>query len=322
MRDQLISPRHDNNQPPNDVPHLNRIKEELNDEQIDDDDVREAGSDDDAASQGWYRPERLVEPPPLDDDLRRENQQVLDDLRDNVATDYQSPEQILQMAINLNANQQRDPRFNALKQNEALSKRERRKIVWGYEQEQLIVAFAIKAIKDGKDLSKLQVYKTMLNNNMLSYVRDPARIRSHLLRMCHEDNVRQLEDYCGFNIATDDQQRQAVRNVANSIRVGCLDWADIDRWNLRAFVRQSAHLPKRRPCFDGPLQICQQSKRSRGTIHSAADFAAAESTTTVTKTTTMTTTRRLVKSRQQTRDWNAESAGSSGIVTIDLCDGN
>lgn len=305
------------------------IKEELIENLEDQDDRGDDGGDESDQDASWYRPDRLIEPPEFDDQARQANEEILDDLRNAVGTLYQPPLQVFDMAINFDARRQRDPRCNALRSD--APKREKRRFVWAKEQDQLVVAFAIKALNDGKDLFKVSTYETMMNNPLLNYIRDPAVIRTHLQKMCHEDNTRDLEDLCGFNSANNDRERDSIRNVAKTIRAGCLDAFLVDKWNLRPFVRTSAHAPRRRRCFSNtprPLtgnaivvahgnEGPEAPKRSRRDAEPLSTFV---SQTTTTMTTTTMRKMTMDKSNNPRRVSATRTTKSHGQITIDLSD--
>lgn len=163
--------------------------------------------------------------------------------RDALCTPDGSMTKMLKMSIDLEAVRQRDYRYDALRNFDY--KRIKKRYDWSYSQEQLIVAFAIKALRDGLDLTKIEAYKPLLFLPNFQHVTDPRVFRYRLYKMCHENHREVLGDYCGLNLARDDQQKRAVLNTVQTIRAGCLALPLVRKWKLESFTRASAHVPKR-----------------------------------------------------------------------------
>lgn len=228
-------------------------------EDEDDDVIIDDGTGDNC--EGWYREERIIEPPEFDDAMRQSHQEILNDIRNNIVAPYEPPIQVLDIALNLEQARQRDPRRSALR-NTAREQRVRTRYIWTPAQDQLIVALAMGFLYKGRDMSTIRPYCEMLATSpMLRHVTDPRRIRSRLQALCHENNLAQLEEYCGYTRAETDEQREMVRNAARNVRASCLDMRLVREWKLYDFVRPKA-IVKRRGCV-----IRAVGSRDRSDLH-------------------------------------------------------
>lgn len=185
-------------------------------------------------------PERAIQPPDFDNEMRESNQQILDDIQRQVGAQYQAPAQMLQIAVNFETARQLDPRLNALRNvDKHKAKKPKTSFAWSKEQDQQIVAMTMFHLSQGTDMSTIKPYRDMIDRSPhLRYIQDPSVIRRRLRTLSDPNNSATLEDYCGYSVATDDQQRDMAIAVAKTIRASCLDLRLVKRFKLEEFTRR------------------------------------------------------------------------------------
>lgn len=192
--------------------------------------------DGDNRNENWYRPERIIQPPEFDEEMRASDQQILDDIQEQVGVPYEAPEQIRQIVANFHTARQRDPRRNGTRNMEASKPRTR--YAWSQQQEQQMVAMTLLHLSKGFDMTTIKPYIEMKRlSPLFRNIDDPRQIKRRLQALCSPQNSAILEDYCGHSIAANDDDRQMAIAVAQTIRASCLDLYLVKQQGLDKFIR-------------------------------------------------------------------------------------
>lgn len=109
------------------------------------------------------------------------------------------------------------------------------------EMDQSLVVLSIAAIKRGEILTTSRPYQEIMNiSPHLRHLRDPCLLKRRLEKLSEEDNVDQLEAYCGLNNARTDEERENCRTAAQLVRASCLKYEKLLRFGLEEYtIRES-----------------------------------------------------------------------------------
>ena len=191
-----------------------------------------------------YWREVVVHPPEFTREEMEENRNFFENIARNVEAPYRAPNFLLEMVVQYEHNRLDDERFNASRnlqldeEGNVVGRKIKKRYVFNREQDQSLICFVIFCINSGLDMSTIQPYRDLARAApMFKYLTDPRIIMNRLKHLCHEDNVRELEAYCGYNTAGNENERNAVVNVARTIRASCLDTQKVVQWNLIDYVK-------------------------------------------------------------------------------------
>lgn len=230
--------RHSNRYPPSqeDAIDAEQVQARVKSEPLDPYDSDVIVEDGDQVYEFCGRPERIVNPPEFDDEMRAADAEIMDDIRQAVGEAYRAPAQMMQIVASFQAARQQDPRRNGTRDLEP--KAPRCKFIWSQQQDQQIVAMTLYHLNRGADMTKIAPYADMKRRSPLfQRVQDPRNIMRRLQVLCSPQNCVILEDYCGHSAAESDAERAMALDVAQTIRASCLDLRLVKQQKLDKFIR-------------------------------------------------------------------------------------